>query len=100
MNEDDCLAYDPFSGDFGMPSDRSLRDKMVICRKPGNCHICGGDIIKGDRIRSRSDLFDGEIWYYRFCTKCCEAMALSWVDEGKAIEARYGLNKGSSLNEG
>jgi hypothetical protein len=75
FNEKDCLAVNPFDGDFGSPQDRTLRDKIVVSRKAGGCHLCGQQIIPGTMIRSRTDIFDGEIATYRWCTECCVEMA-------------------------
>ena len=91
INEDDVLAYDPFQGDFGNSDDRTLKDKMVTARKGGECHMCAGNIVPGERIRSRSDIFDGQMMYFRWCNACCRAMADSWEDEGFAIEKRTSM---------
>lgn len=91
MNEDDALAYDPFASDFGSPGDRTLRDKMVTARRTGECHNCAQTIQTGERTRSRTDVADGEMMSFRWCQACCEAMALSWTDDGKAICARYAM---------
>lgn len=91
FDEDDCLAADPFAGDFGQPGDRTLRDKIVTARKPGECQDCGETIQPGQRIRSRTDFFDGMVKSFRWCAKCCEAMALSWRDGGEAWQARIAL---------
>ena len=93
MDERDVLAVDPFEGDFGEPGDAVLSDKMVTARKETPCHICTQPTIKGSRIRVKTDRIDGEIATYRFCQKCCEAMALSWKDEGVAIESRWALRE-------
>lgn len=89
MNEADVMSYNPFDGDFGAPGDRLLRDRIVTARSGGDCHLCGGKIQPGTRIRSRSGVIDGSLMSWRWCTACCEAMALSWTDDGKALEARY-----------
>lgn len=89
--ESECLASDPFAGDFGEPGDRTLRDKMVTARKGGFCHDCAGEIEPGTRVRSRTDLFGGEIMSFRWCEPCCRAQAISWDDEGAAWEARVSL---------
>ena len=91
LNEDDVLSYDPFQGDFGSSNDRTLKDKMVTARKAGECHMCAQFINPGDRIRSRSDIFDGEMMYFRWCPACCKAMADSWTDDGFALEERTSI---------
>lgn len=89
--ESECLATDPFEGDYGDAGDRTLRDKMVTARKGGICHDCAGEIEPGTRVRSRADIFDGEMMSFRWCETCCRAQALSWEDEGKAWEARISI---------
>lgn len=74
------LQFDPFEGDFGMPSDKVFSNKMVIARKPGPCAHCGLEIQKGERVRSQSSKFDGELMAHRWCALCCEAMVLSFAD--------------------
>lgn len=91
LAEDDVIACDPFEGDFGEPGDRTLKDKMVNARKTGPCHLCGQQIEPGERVRSRTDVFEGEIMSFRWCNACCHAMALSWTDDGKAWEHRASL---------
>jgi len=96
FDEKKCLSADPFAGDFGEPDDRTLRDKIVVARKAGPCHDCAQTIKPGERVRSRSDIFDGQMMSFRWCEKCCEAMALSWEDGGKAWEERNGLRHASA----
>lgn len=91
MKEADVLDYDPFASDFGSPGDRTLRDKIVTARKAGECHDCAQTIQPGERIRSRTDVADGEIMSFRWCQACCEAMALWWTDDGDAMTARYAM---------
>lgn len=69
------LAADPFAGDFGVPDDREVSDKMAIARKPGPCHICAEIIQPKERIRRMVGVIDGEIHTARFCAECCHAMA-------------------------
>ena len=91
--EDDCLAVDPFEGDFGDTKDRTLKDKIVIARKHGPCHLCGSQIEPKEKVRSRSDIFDGELMYFRWCNLCCKAMAKSWTDDGEEYEQRAHIRK-------
>jgi hypothetical protein len=91
--EADVLAYDPFAGDFGDPSGRLLSDKMVRAAKTHDgCHICAGPVAKGDRHRSRVEIFDGEMLSFRWCWSCCTAMARNWDDAGDEICARQDLH--------
>jgi hypothetical protein len=52
--EVDCLAYDPFSGDFGDPEERILSDKIVTTRKQRKCCICFGNIKPKTRAGPKS----------------------------------------------
>ena len=95
------LEFDPFEGDFGMPDDIVFSNKMVVARKPGPCAHCGLEIVKGERVRSQSSKFDGELMSHRWCALCCGAMVLSFresdeedeVDPWEAYELRSGLAK-------
>lgn len=86
----DVLAYGPFDGDDSEVV--SLRDKVIICRKSGECQWCVGVFQKGTKIRSLTEVLVGEgIKTFRFCLECCEAMAKSWSDKGQSIDQRYAL---------
>lgn len=99
FDEEAVLQYYPFEGDFGMPDDRILRDRICTARKRGRCHICAQEIIPGTRTRSLSAKFDGELRSYCWCDLCCAAMAEVHRDRANddetepfaAIEARYAL---------
>lgn len=86
-----ALQYVPFGDDFGSPGDRTLRDHFVSVRKRHECHMCGGSIIRRERSRVLIGIFDGELCDYRWCWKCCKAMAVSWTDAGRQLEARTRL---------
>lgn len=96
--ESNVLAFDPFEGDFGEPSDSVLRNNMVNARKPGPCSHCGCQIHKGERVRSMSARF-GDLMSYRWCAACCAAMAKCQAEEDsdddapawQEYEARAGL---------
>ena len=47
----------------------------------------------GEAQRRAVWLFDGEMRTYRWCSLCCQAMALSWTDNGIALEARAALRR-------
>ena len=98
MNEADVLAVNPFEGDRDLDL-RTLFDKMVTARKARPCCDCWQQIVPGTRIRSRSDVYDGAVRSLAWCTECCEAMALSWTDGGKAMEARLALRRAASNGE-
>jgi len=92
MNELDCLQYDPFGGGR-YSSYRLLKNKMVTSRKGKGCCICFQEIKPGERIRVMAAIVEEELSHVRFCQACCEAMALSWEDDGDAIEARTEIGK-------
>lgn len=95
FNEKDCLAYNPFEGDFGEPNDRILKDKIGIARKAGACFLCKQQIQPGEKIRMLTAIFSGELMHYRWCTACCCAMASIWNKESgldlDPIDQRYAL---------
>lgn len=70
-----ALRFNPFPDDFGEQGDKILQDKIVKSRKAHDCHHCKGGILKGDLVRSRTDVFDGEIATYRWCNTCTSLMA-------------------------
>ena len=85
-----ALKYNPFDGDFGMPGDRQLRDGIVTFRRQHKCVHCTGPIEPGTRGRSLTMLWadgDGPVTG-RYCTSCTAAMALVFVDDGAALDAR------------
>lgn len=94
--ENDCLKCNPFEGDFGSPGDKVLKDKIVTARNGGTCGMCLQKIQLGERVRTLAAIFDGAMRHYRWCEKCCEAMAASWTDDGRAWEARVRLGDESS----
>lgn len=87
----ECLSVNPFEGDFGDPQDTVLSDKIVSARKQHECGCCKSRIEKGERYRSLSAIFDGDLKSYKFCQLCCQAMAACFDDDGKAWEARVSL---------
>ncbi len=91
--ETDCLKCNPFEGDFGSPGDKVLKDKIVTARKGGTCGMCLQEIQPCERVRTLAAIFDGAMRHYRWCEKCCEAMAASWTDNGDAWTARVALER-------
>lgn len=94
MNTDQearCLAYNPFDGGKGDDQTRVLRDRIVTARKGGECCICLGNIISGMRVRVQVGVLDGRAKSFRMCEPCCNAMAASWRDDGRAIERRTSM---------
>ena len=93
FDENECLKYDPFEGDFGSPSDVILKDKIGFARKSGECHICTHDIVKGEKIRMLTAVFDGTLVRYHWCSECCAAMAATWSDDFAALDERFSLRR-------
>lgn len=73
--EADCLADDPFAGDFG-DGEVALSDKMVTNRKGGICHNCAGECAPGTRNRVLTERTADGLTTYRWCQPCCFAMAV------------------------
>jgi len=96
FDESECLAVNPFEGDFGAPGDKVLKDKIVTTRKAGSCGMCSQAIQPGTRARSLAAVFDGSLMNYRWCASCCAAMAASWHDDGKAWESRVALGNATN----
>lgn len=73
--EADCLADDPFAGDFGC-GEVALSDKMVTNRGGGTCHMCDGHCEPGTRNRVLTERVDGRLETFRWCQECCFSMAV------------------------
>lgn len=93
------LIFNPFDGDFGAPGDTVLSNKVVIARKERPCSHCGTDIKKGERVRSMSAKFEGQLMSYSWCALCCAAMATD-EDPGAAYERRFQLRAARASNGG
>lgn len=97
FNEAECLQYNPFDGDFGEPGDKVLSDKIVTARKESPCCECLTPTQKGERVRSLSAVFGGELRSYRWCSACCQAFSLAFSDDPdeyeKAIDERNAVRK-------
>lgn len=96
FNEQMCLETNPFEGDFGSPSDKTLKDKIVTTRKSCHCGMCKQAIVAGERSRVLVAIFDGDLMHYRFCSACCKAMELSWTDDGLAWEKQVTIGRQAS----
>lgn len=97
FDEESCLEYNPFEGDFGSPSDRILTDKIVTARKSRKCDICLELIQPKERIRVLTAIFDGGMMWYSWCSECCHGMA-QWESDCHSesyIESRYRLGRES-----
>ena len=85
------LIYPLFQSDFGEPGDRVLSDRIVVARKAGACVECLQPIEPGQHARRHVAVYGGDVRTYRYCEPCCAAMALSWEDDGQALEARWAM---------
>jgi hypothetical protein len=87
-----CLMTNPYEGDFG-DGEVLLKDKMGNARKPHICTQCQEGIKPGDRVRMRTEAYEGKVMTFYFCTACCLAFAVSHLDEGRAWESRINLGR-------
>lgn len=75
IDEKMALKLDPFEGDFGDDeSPQPLKNKIVIIRKPRKCSFCDHILQLGERARSMTSVFDGEIMSHDFCADCLNKM--------------------------
>ncbi len=81
------LLFDPFDGDFGDGSERTLRDTVDPAQRGGTCYHCGGQIHKGDLVRTLKKADQEGLYGGRYCTECCDAMTLTDL-EPTLFEAR------------
>jgi len=91
VSDADILAYDPWEGDRDSDA-RTLRDKMVVTRKPHVCAICFESIPIGARVRAQTQQSTEErkVMTFRFCEACCAAMAVA-ADDWEPINERTAL---------
>lgn len=95
MNEMIVLGFDLFQGDFGS-GEKELDNKIVTTRKAYSeaCHICHGDIIKGEKSRVLTEVLDGHIGKYRVCNICCEAICeLDSNPFSSILDDRYSIGE-------
>lgn len=88
-----CLQLNPFDGDFGSPGDIIFSDRICIARTHCVCRDCLGAIEPKSQQRRLQAKFDDQMRTYRWCFDCCKAMALSWDDDGQALQARWDLRR-------
>ena len=70
-------TFDPFAGDFGDGSERTLDDRLVIARRRGPCRghdgECKAGVAKGEITRVIR-MVDGDGFYGgRICVRCLDA---------------------------
>lgn len=94
QREQRAMACDPFAGDYDGAGggDRILNDKIVTARKGGECQCCAQQVIPGTRVRSRTEVYDGELMSFRWCAICTGFMGFKdpYLSE-RALEKRIAL---------
>jgi len=69
------LAYDPFEGDFGDGSERTLCDEIRIVKRGGKCRECDQAIVRGTFARVIKKTDSDGFYGGRVCQECCNCMA-------------------------
>ena len=88
QREHEALAYDPFRDDETDVT--GLADRFVTTRRTHPCSLCQQDFPAGSRARAKTERNNEErkVMTFYFCPPCCEAMAASWTDYGRALIER------------
>lgn len=88
-------SFDPFLGDFGDGSSRTLRDEIVIamrsgpCREDGTDRQCGG-VRKGELARVIKMVDSDGFYGGRICVRCLDAyVAEEFQDDTESMEYPY-----------
>lgn len=68
-----------------------VSDKIVMARKDATCCMCGQPAPAGSHHRVETARVDGVLRSCRYCEPCCAAMAVSWQDDGDAVEVRVAM---------
>ena len=69
------IDYDPFDGDFGDGSERTLTDEIRIAKRGGTCRECAQPVTKGMLVRVIKKADSEGFYGGRVCEPCCDAMA-------------------------
>lgn len=69
------LGYDPFEGDYGDGSERTLCDEIRIVKRRGKCRECGQPIERGTFARVIKKADSDGFYGGRICQECCSCMA-------------------------
>lgn len=93
---DAVTSVDLLAGDFGNGSMRTILDAVRQAKRRGICRECLGPICKGEITRVVKMVDNDGFYGGRCCQACCDAMAISWRDGGRAIEARHALRMANS----
>lgn len=93
---DECiLAVNPWG--YDETDITPLRDAMVVARVGGDCAICFGSIVPGERVRAKVErLNEGKpvVKTFRFCALCCAAMVSE--RDGEALMERYEIGRSNA----
>jgi len=87
------LSYPLFEGDFGESGDRVLRDHLCKAAKEHECYHCGGPIALNERHRVHVGVYGGELKTYRYCSACCDAMAVCFTEGPEPLERRFCMHR-------
>lgn len=69
------LGYDPFEGDYGDGSERTLCDEIRIVKRGGKCRECDQAIVRGTFARVIKKADSDGFYGGRICQECCNCMA-------------------------
>lgn len=86
-----CLIYPLFEGDETYVT--PLRNRMVMVRYSHQCVVCWHKIAAGLRVRAVTECNHEtkQVMTFYCCPTCCDAMAKSWKDNGRAICERTSI---------
>jgi len=100
FDEAACLRINPFEGDFGTPGDKILSDRIVSGRSDKPCGECLTPTEKGERVRTMTAVFDGELRSYRWCSACCAAFVAFGNGDYAPMDARAAVRAAAKAHEG
>lgn len=69
------LDHDPFEGDYGDGSERTLCDEIRIVKRGGKCRECDQAIVRGTFARVIKKADSEGLYGGRICQDCCTCMA-------------------------
>ena len=75
----DCGFYD---GDFGEDDISCYKQKLVKCRKPHKCNVCGKEISVESYAVYESGFMDGQAVSCYTCAKCIE----DWLEKSGQVD--------------
>jgi hypothetical protein len=103
-----ALDYDPFDGDFGDGSERTLTDELRVAQRRGTCRECAQAIVKGQIVRVIKKADNEGFYGGRICEPCLDAIVIlnrglsgdeSIEDPYAAFDARQALRHGAVAPE-